>query len=146
MKMKKVILALTAAGLVSSQAFAEEAGVQDASGKHQPAVFTEADTSVLFQQSDSKPMQVASLSSAEMSETKGAFGPVGALVGGAGGLAGYTLNTMISGADWSPTNAAIAAGTGAAQGAVAGPMGVVWGFNGALAAGVAGGVASHYGY
>ena len=90
MKMKKVILALTAAGLVSSQAFAAEAGVQGANGKHQPAVFTEADTSALFDQSDSKPMQVSSLSSVEMKETEGAVAPIivaGATIG-AGGVGG----------------------------------------------------------
>lgn len=85
------------------------------------------------------------LSSQELCHVQGAFGPVGAAIGAVGGAAGYLINQQISGSRFSPTTLAWSAGAGAAAGATAGPVGVVWGFNGALAGGMVTGVARRYG-
>ena len=71
---------------------------------------------------------------------------MGAAIGAAGGMAGYYLNNKISGAPWSWTTFGAAAAFGGASGATAGPAGVIWGFNGAIAGQTALGVAQHYGW
>ncbi|OSI10335.1 class IIb bacteriocin, lactobin A/cerein 7B family [Neisseria canis] len=81
----------------------------------------------------------------ELQYVNGAFGPIGAAIGGIGGAAGYLLNQQLSGSKFSPTSLAWATGAGATAGATTGPVGVVWGFNGALAGGMVTGVASRYG-
>ena len=85
------------------------------------------------------------LTSQELQYVHGAFGPIGAAIGGVGGAAGYLLNQQLSGSKFSPTTLAWAAGTGAVAGATTGPVGGVWGFNSALAGGMITGVASRYG-
>jgi hypothetical protein len=89
---------------------------------------------------------VRELSFHELEAVTGMFGPVGAAIGAAGGAGGYFLENRISHAPWSWTALGSAAAMGAVAGAVTGPAGVVWGFNGALAGGTARGVAQHYGW
>lgn len=74
MKAKNVVLVLAAAGLISTQAYAADAGTRSGIDGQGQAAFTEADTSSMFEQSG-KPMQVASLSSQEMKSTEGAAVP-----------------------------------------------------------------------
>ena len=96
------------------------------------------ESQVFHTQADA-PMQLAELSSQEMKETEGAWGSVGAFIGG-GGI-GYMLNQQLSGSRFSPTAFTLAVGAGAFGGATAGPAGVVWGFNRSLATGMVTGVA-----
>ena len=96
------------------------------------------ESQVFHTQADA-PMQLAELSSQEMKETEGAWGPVGAFIGGSG--IGYMLNQQLSGSRFSPTAFTLAVGAGAFGGATAGPAGVVWGFNRSLATGMVTGVA-----
>lgn len=99
------------------------------------------ESQVFHTQADA-PMQLAELSSQEMKETEGAWGPVGAFIGGGGGGGiGYMLNQQLSGSRFSPTAFTLAVGAGAFGGATAGPAGVVWGFNRSLATGMVTGVA-----
>lgn len=91
------------------------------------------------------PMQLAELSQKEMKETEGAWGPVGAFIGGVGGGIGYMMNQQLSGSRFSPTAFTLAVGAGDFGGATAGPAGVVWGFNRSLATGMVTGVAQRYG-
>ncbi|WP_338691838.1 hypothetical protein V6667_02945 [Neisseria leonii] len=85
-------------------------------------------------------VKVVELSQAEMKETQGAWGGVGAAIGGVSGAGGYLLNQQISGDKFSWGKLGAAAGFGAASGAVAGPMGIIWGANGRIAGGAAMGV------
>ena len=82
----------------------------------------------------------------ELEQVGGAWGPAGAAIGAAGGMGGYFLNNKISGAPWSWTDFGTAAISGAAAGGVAGPAGVIWRFNAAIAGGTASGIAQHYGW
>jgi hypothetical protein len=91
MQLKHAVLALAAAGMLSTQAYATEAQVEAAIQPTQPAAFTEADMAALFDNAH-QPMQLAALSDQEMKETEGAwwFAPViGWTVGGAA-LGAYT--------------------------------------------------------
>lgn len=117
MKAKHVVLVLASTGLISSQALAAEVGIEDTSSAQSKEVFTEADASNLFEQSN-KPMQVASLSSTEMKDTKGAFLPAAATIaaGSLGGAIGYAASVPAhqrTAAGW-----ATAIGSGAVGGAV----------------------------
>jgi len=109
------------------------------------SAFSNADVASLFDQ-DAQPLQLAALSGQEMKETEGSWGLWGAVIGGIGGFSGYTLNKVISRSKWSWTDAVLTTGGAASAGAVAGPNGVIWGFNAAWAGGTARGVASRYGW
>jgi hypothetical protein len=81
MQLKHTFVALAAAGLLSTQAYASEAQIEAAIPSAQPvAAFTDADMQALFGQEDAqKPIQLAALSPQEMKETEGAalwFAPV----------------------------------------------------------------------
>jgi hypothetical protein len=72
-KFKQVALALATAGLLATQAQAGEA--QAPALHHAPlAAFSQQDIGSLFDQAG-QPMQLASLSDAEMRETEGAWAP-----------------------------------------------------------------------
>ncbi|MDO4907913.1 hypothetical protein [Neisseria sp.] len=85
------------------------------------------------------------LSAQELHRVQGAFGPVGAAIGGVAGGLGYIISQQVSGSTFSPTTLATSVGAGAIAGGLAGPNGVVWGFNGTLAKGMVEGVAQKYG-
>ncbi len=71
-KLKQTGIALMVAGLLSANAYASEAAVEQVTA--QPvAAFTDADLNALFEQEADKPMQLAVLSGQEMRETDGAF-------------------------------------------------------------------------
>ncbi|MFC5920409.1 class IIb bacteriocin, lactobin A/cerein 7B family [Neisseria weixii] len=82
----------------------------------------------------------------DLENIQGGFGPIGAVVGAAGGAAGYLVEQQISGSKFSPTALGTYVLGGAAAGGTAGPMGVIWGFNGALAGGSVRGVAARQGW
>lgn len=86
------------------------------------------------------------LSHHNLQYVSGGFGPVGAAIGAIGGAAGYLVEQQISGSKFSPTALATYAAGGAIAGGTAGPMGVIWGFNGALAGGSVRGVAARQGW
>lgn len=69
-KFKNAALALAVVGLLSTQANASEAQVQDLQAMP-VAEFSQSDIHAMFEQSD-KPMKIAALSSSEMKETEGA--------------------------------------------------------------------------
>lgn len=127
------------------QAHAGEAAVRTTPAPQPMAAFSQQDINGLFDQAD-KPMQLAALSKQEMTNTEGAWGPAGAIIGGLGALGGYTINKIIAGERWSLTTAATLTGLGAAAGAFAGPNGVVWGVNSALTAGMVEGISSRTGW
>lgn len=133
MKLKYAALVLATSTLLGTAAHANT------------EAFNDADVQAVFDGEKSS-MQLAALTEKEMKDTEGAFGPVGALVGGVGGLTGYALGAGISGSNWSWAEAAAATAGGAASGAAAGPAGVVWGFNRSVAAGTAMGVVRYYGW
>jgi hypothetical protein len=72
MQLKHAVLALAAAGLLSTQAYASEAQIEALQPAAPVAAFTDADLNALFDHAD-KPMQLAALSDAEMRETEGAL-------------------------------------------------------------------------
>lgn len=82
----------------------------------------------------------------DLHNVSGGFGPVGAAIGAVGGAAGYLVEQQISGSKFSPTALATYAADGTIAGGTAGPMGVIWGFNGALAGGSVRGVAARQGW
>ena len=88
MKLKQMGIALIAAGVLSANVYANEAGIEQISVQPQGA-FTETDLATLFEQ-DAKPMQLAALSAQEMRETEGALAPW--IVGGLGGAAWQGAN------------------------------------------------------
>ena len=98
---KRMALVLATVGMVSTQAYAGESAVKMTPLSPQLSAFSQDDINSMFEASG-KPMQLAALSTQEMKDTEGAWGPVGAIIGGLGGLGGYTLNAMISGSRWSP--------------------------------------------
>lgn len=70
MRLKHAAVALAAAGVLSTQAYASEAQINVAA---QPvAAFSENDMQTLFETSG-RPMQLAALSQQEMKETEGAW-------------------------------------------------------------------------
>ncbi|MBA4262619.1 MAG: hypothetical protein C0443_11560 [Comamonadaceae bacterium] len=69
-KFKHAALALAAAGLLSAQAHAGEAQVQDLQAVP-VAAFSQSDIQSMFEQAG-QPMEMAALSTAEMKETEGA--------------------------------------------------------------------------
>jgi hypothetical protein len=89
-------LALAAAGLLSTQAYASEAQIEAAIQPAQPdAAFTDADLSALFGQNARKPIQSAALSPQEMKETEGAaFNPWGAGAGAIWGGGAVVMNQI----------------------------------------------------
>lgn len=109
------------------------------------AAFSQSDVSAMFDQGGQS-MAIAALSFAEMKETEGAWGAWGAGFGAIGGFSGYAVNSRISGSRWSWSGAGAATFAGARAGAVAGPVGVVWGFNSAIGGGAALGVAQRRGW
>lgn len=123
MKAKNVVLVLAATGLISSQAFAADAGVKGMSaGKVE--TFTEADASALFEQTG-QPMEMVSLSSAEMKETEGAVWPILIpVLGGAAMGAGITIgDNLLAGESIDWTGAAISGGIGAVTGGAGAALG-----------------------
>ncbi len=86
------------------------------------------------------------LNNCDLKQVSGGFGPIGAAIGGVGGAAGYLVAQQISGSPFSPTALATYTAGGALAGGTAGPMGVIWGFNGALAGGSVRGVAARQGW
>jgi hypothetical protein len=113
--------------------------------EHAAVQFSSVEAQQLFEQ-DTQPMQVAALSSSEMKQTEGAWGIWGATIGGIGGAAGYFLENRISGSSWSWTSFGFATAGGVRAGALAGPVGVVWGFNAAISGGTTLGIAQRYGW
>lgn len=91
-------------------------------------------------------VKAVELSQTEMQETQGEWGPVGALAGGFASGAGYLIEQQISGNEFSPTALATYVGKGAVLGGGSGPMGVIWGFNSAIAEGTIRGTAARYGW
>lgn len=117
MELKQLGIALTVVGLLSANAYANDA----ASEPPIAAAFTETDLSALFEQTD-KPMQLAALSQQEMKETDGAWllNFAGGILGGFSGAYGYMTssaynrNANPSSAAWGLTRSiAVGAGTGA---------------------------------
>jgi len=112
MQLKHTVLALAAAGMLTTQAYASEMQVEAAQTYAsaalveslqavQPlAAFSQTDINAMFEQTD-KPMQLAVLSPQEMKETEGAviwFAPV-AWAGARFALTGFTrhgINQVIS--------------------------------------------------
>ncbi|WP_165089142.1 class IIb bacteriocin, lactobin A/cerein 7B family [Neisseria yangbaofengii] len=82
------------------------------------------------------------LTDQDLENIQGGFGPIGAVAGAAGGAAGYLVEQQISGSKFSPTALGNYVLGGAVAGGTAGPLGVIWGFNGALAGGSVRGVAA----
>lgn len=73
MQLKHAVVALAAAGVLSTQAYAAEAQAEAVLQPAKPvAAFTEADMQALFEDTG-KPMQLAALSAQEMKETEGAW-------------------------------------------------------------------------
>ena len=134
MKLKYAALVLATTAVLSTTAYANT------------ETFSESDVQALFDGGANSTMQLATLSDQEMKETEGAFGPVGALIGGVGGLTEYALETAISGSEWSWTGAATTTLAGAGAGFAAGPVGLVWGFNTAVATATLRGVAQRNGW
>lgn len=66
------IVALSAAGLLSTQAYAAEAGIKAASNPQKLSAFSQDDINGMFETSG-KPMKLAALSQKEMKETEGAW-------------------------------------------------------------------------
>lgn len=77
------IIVLSAAGMISTQTFAAEAGVKTTPAPQKLSSFSQDDINGMFEMKG-KPMQMAELSGQEMKETKGAILPIiaGAAVGG----------------------------------------------------------------
>ncbi len=91
MKVKKALVVLVAAGMLSAQAYATEAQVEAAIPPAQTAaVFTDADFQALFEPTD-QPMQLAALSEQEMRETEGAWWLM-PILGGVGSGLTYWYN------------------------------------------------------
>jgi len=98
MQLKHTVLALAAAGLLSTQAHASEMQVEAATQPAQTvAAFTDADLQALFEASD-QPMQLAALSPQEMRETEGAYwlNVAGGFVGGLAGAYSYMTSAALS--------------------------------------------------
>jgi hypothetical protein len=122
MQLKHTFVALAAAGLLSTQAYAGEAQIEAAIPPAQPAAaFTEIDMQALFGQ-DAEPMQLAALSPQEMRETEGAWwlNAAGAFVGGFSGAYGFMTEAAFSrqgprNVGWGLTRSIV---TGAALGAI----------------------------
>lgn len=112
MELKQLGIALTVVGLLSANAYANDA----ASEPPIAAAFTETDLSALFEQTD-KPMQLAALSGQEMQETEGAWvwnTVAWTAGGGALGTGTYLWTTPRS--QWSWGGAGRAFGSGATAG------------------------------
>ncbi len=92
-KLKQTGIALIVAGLLSANAYAGEAAVEQVTA--QPvAAFTDVDLNALFGQEAGKPMQLAALSGQEMRETEGALGLAGAALGGLWGGGSQIMNNI----------------------------------------------------
>ena len=141
-KRTATIIALSAAGMFSTQAFAAEAGVKVSMTPQTPGAFSQNDINGMFE-TTGKPMQLAALSKKEMKETEGAIWPY--VVGAALGAVSYGAFCTI-GKSCSTLGFVRSAAMGAASpiragaGAVAG----IWAVNRAVGFGVANGVSSYY--
>lgn len=117
MQLKYSVLALAAAGMLSTQVYASEIQVEAAIQPAQPvAAFTDAEIGALFDASDN-PMQLAALSEQEMKETEGAWvwnTVAWTAGGGAVGTGIYLLYTPSS--QWNWGDAGLAFGSGATSG------------------------------
>jgi hypothetical protein len=125
MQLKHAVVALAAAGVLSTQAYASEAQAEAVLQPAQPvAAFTEADIQALFEDTG-KPMQLAALSAQEMRETEGALAPwaVGGLVGGAWQGANYAWGAYRGNYAWNTSRFLGNVGTGALIGASFGTAG-----------------------
>lgn len=132
--MKTVLLAATLCTVLNTLTFASEQPLTTQS------TTTLSDVQQVFQVNISQPLQLATLSQKEMKETEGAWGPGGAIIGGIGGATGYLLSTQISSSPFSWAQLGTATAFAAANGAFAGPVGVIWGFNSAIAGGTLNGI------
>jgi len=130
MQLKHTVIALAAAGMLSTQAYASEAQAPQPAAP--VAAFTDADLNALFDHAD-KPMQLAALSGQEMRETEGALLPLLFIAGGAAlsawgyhGINYYNTGRMgtSSGAAWAAGAGALGALHGGALSAYAGLRGV----------------------
>ncbi|NMG68792.1 hypothetical protein [Parazoarcus communis] len=72
---KHAALTLVMAGLLSAQAHASEAQVQNLQAAQPIATFSQTDINAMFEQAG-RPMQLAALSQQEMKETEGAWWPI----------------------------------------------------------------------
>jgi len=118
MQLKHTVVALAAAGLLSTQAHASEMQVEAATQPAQAvAAFTDADIGALFEASD-KPMQLAALSEQEMKETEGAFFFVPMAIGAGFNALSYYYSVPSS--QRSLTGWGIAVGSGALGGGIGG--------------------------
>lgn len=139
MQLKHTMLALAAAGLLSTQAYASEAPIE-ALQPAQAAAFSEADLNALFDNAG-KPMQLAALSGQEMRETEGALwmNVLGGLAGMYGSGYGY-----LAGGGRNPYGFMGAAAAGFAGGAVMPVNGIRAGI-GAFGSGFSSGFVGGYG-
>jgi len=94
MKLKQKLLAVIVAVMTTTSVLAD-------TGNAPPVVdvFTSTDMASLFEQ-DTHPLQLVVLSEQEMKVTQDAWKPWGAVIGSLGGLGGYAIGTIISGAPW----------------------------------------------
>jgi len=118
MQLKHTVIALAAAGMLSTQAYASEMQVDAALQPGETvAAFTDADIQAMFEQEAGQPMQLAALSQQEMRETEGAW--MNFAIGGAIGFGAHALS---HGRNMTFRSAAIATGTGALTGGVGGAL------------------------
>lgn len=115
-QIKHAALALAMVGMLSAQAHASEAQVQNLQAVQPVAAFSQTDINAMFEQTE-QPMQLATLSQQEMKETEGAW-----VWWAAAGALGGTMNTIGyigSNPDWSYGGAAYSFLSGASGGLIA---------------------------
>ena len=133
---RKALMVLTAVGISTVMS-----SVSMASELEKRGVFSDADLEQAFGPTV-KPIQLTVLSSQEMKETQGAQGPVGAIVGAAGGALEYTFHQQIGGNEFSTVDFVRDVSFGAATGAVSpNPVLTVWNANLAISRGITQGIA-----
>ena len=130
-KLKHATLALATAGLLSTQAHAGEANVDNLQAIP-VAAFNQTDLNAMFEQAG-QPMQLAALSGQEMKETEGAL--VNFAVGGAIGLGTYVAIAYVSDGPLTWQGALFSIGVGAVTGGAGGAL--IKASGGGLAANVA---------
>ena len=133
---RKALMVLTAVGISTVMS-----SVSMASELEKRGVFSDADLEQAFGPTV-KPMQLTVLSNQEMKETYGTQGPVGAIVGAAGGVLEYTFHQQIGGNEFSTVDFVRDVSFGAATGAVSpNPVLTVWNANLAISRGITQGIA-----
>ena len=113
------VIALCAAGMVSTQAYAVEAAARTAQTSQKLSTFSQDDINGMFE-TKGKPMQLAALSKKEMKDTEGAF--VNFAVGAGLGAGGYLLDKWWSGDDITWQGLAFNTAVGAVTGGVGGRL------------------------